>query len=113
MVGKVLHGEAAIEALSASIAHRGLILNLVAEPEMKGDKPTGAYFVNAGEGLMLSYLLRAKCNESGKNHPVRCHLEADPETVDEVAAYSVAAELNGMGRGRAGGPGHSFAARKN
>ena len=48
---KVPHGEAAIEALAASIKHKGLIQNLVVEPEVKEDgTPTGAYFVTAGEG---------------------------------------------------------------
>src|SRR3546814_4570549 len=32
---KVPHGEAAIEALAASIQHKGLIQNLVVEPEVK------------------------------------------------------------------------------
>jgi len=80
---KVSHGEAAIEALAASIAHKGLIQNLVIEPEMKGDKPTGAYFVTAGEGRRLAYLLRAKRKQIRKNHPVRCYLdtENDPSEI--------------------------------
>ncbi|MGX1693092.1 hypothetical protein ACWIB4_12505, partial [Brevundimonas naejangsanensis] len=41
---KVPHGEAAIEALAASIQHKGLIQNLVVEPETKEDgTPTGNY----------------------------------------------------------------------
>jgi len=80
---KVPHGEAAIEALAASIEHKGLIQNLVIEPEMKGDKPTGAYFVTAGEGRRLAYLLRAKRRQIEKNHPVRCRLdtENDPSEI--------------------------------
>src|SRR3546814_16925584 len=43
---KVPHGEAAIEALAASIQHKGLIQNLVVEPEVKANgEPTGYYFV--------------------------------------------------------------------
>ena len=40
---KVPHGEAAIEALAASIQHKGLIQNLVVGPETKEDgaPPTG------------------------------------------------------------------------
>uniref|UniRef100_UPI00351CF03B ParB N-terminal domain-containing protein n=1 Tax=Acidomonas methanolica TaxID=437 RepID=UPI00351CF03B len=39
---KVPHGEIAIEALAASIQHKGLIQNLVVEPEVKADgTPTG------------------------------------------------------------------------
>ena len=80
---KVPHSEATIEALAASIAHKGLIQNLVVEPEMKGDKPTGAYLVTAGEGRRLAYLLRAKRKEIRKNHLVRCWLdtENDPSEV--------------------------------
>ncbi|MEW9854637.1 ParB/RepB/Spo0J family partition protein [Novosphingobium sp. M1R2S20] len=80
---KVPHSEATIEALAASIAHKGLIQNLVVEPEMKGDRPTGAYLVTAGEGRRLAYLLRAKRKEIRKNHLVRCWLdtENDPSEV--------------------------------
>ena len=80
---KVPHGEAAIEALAGSIEHKGLIQNLVIEPEMKGEKPTGAYFVTAGEGRRLAYLLRAKRKQIRKNHPVRCRLdtENDPSEI--------------------------------
>ncbi|BBB10542.1 hypothetical protein [Sphingopyxis sp. EG6] len=62
------------------------------EPEIKGDKPAGAYFVTVGEDLGLSYRLRTKRKEIRKNHWVHCHLKADPEPVDEEAAYSAAAE---------------------
>ena len=80
---KVPHSEATIAALAASIAHKGLIQNLVVEPEMKGDKPTGSYLVTAGEGRRLAYLLRAKRKEIRKNHLVRCWLdvENDPSEV--------------------------------
>ena len=80
---KVPHGEATIEALAASIAHKGLIQNIVIEPEIKDDKPTGSYLVTAGEGRRLAYLLRAKRKEIRKNHLVRCWLdtENDPSEV--------------------------------
>ena len=80
---KVPHSEATIEALAASIARKGLIQNLVVEPEMKGDRPTGAYLVTAGEGRRLAYLLRAKRKEIKKNHLVRCWLdiENDPSEI--------------------------------
>lgn len=80
---KVPHGEATIEALAASIAHKGLIQNIVIEPEIKDDKPTGCYLVTAGEGRRLAYLLRAKRKEIKKNHLVRCWLdtENDPSEV--------------------------------
>ncbi|ALC14385.1 ParB/RepB/Spo0J family partition protein [Sphingopyxis sp. 113P3] len=81
---KVPHGEAAIEALSASIQHKGLIQNLVVEPEVKEDgTPTGYYLVTAGEGRRLAMLLRAKRKQIKKSEPVRCWLDTanDPSEI--------------------------------
>jgi ParB family transcriptional regulator, chromosome partitioning protein len=81
---KVPHGEAAIEALAASIQHKGLIQNLVVEPETKDDgTPTGNYFVTAGEGRRLAMLLRAKRKQCKKSEPVRCWLDTqnDPSEI--------------------------------
>jgi hypothetical protein len=81
---KVPHGEAAIEALAASIQHKGMIQNLVVEPEVKADgTPTGCYFVTAGEGRRLAMLLRAKRKQIRKSEPVRCWLDTanDPAEV--------------------------------
>ncbi len=80
---KVPHGEAAIEALAASIQHKGLIQNLVVEPEVKDEKPTGYYFVTAGEGRRLAMLLRAKRKQIKKSEPVRCWLDTanDPAEI--------------------------------
>ncbi|MFT3968274.1 MAG: ParB/RepB/Spo0J family partition protein [Sphingobium sp.] len=81
---KVPHGEAAIEALAASIHHKGLIQNLVVEPEMKADgTPTGFYFVTAGEGRRLAQLLRVKRKQVRKTEPVRCWLDTsnDPSEI--------------------------------
>jgi ParB family chromosome partitioning protein len=81
---KVPHGEAAIEALAASIQHKGLIQNLVVEPEVKEDgTPTGYYLVTAGEGRRLAMLLRAKRKQIRKSEPVRCWLDTqnDPSEV--------------------------------
>lgn len=81
---KVPHGETAIEALAASIQHKGLIQNLVVEPEVKADgTPTGAYFVTAGEGRRLAMLLRAKRRQIKKSQPIRCYLdtENDPSEI--------------------------------
>ena len=80
---KVPHGEAAIEALAASIQHKGLIQNLVVEPEIKDGEPTGCYFVTAGEGRRLAMLLRAKRKQIKKSEPVRCWLDTanDPAEV--------------------------------
>lgn len=81
---KVPHGESAIEALAASIAHKGLIQNLVVEPEVKEDgTPTGSYFVTAGEGRRQAMLLCAKRRKMKKSVSVRCWLdtENDPSEI--------------------------------
>lgn len=80
---KVPHSEATIAALAASIQHKGLIQNIVIEPEIKDGEPTGCYLVTAGEGRRLAYQLRAKRKEIKKNHPVRCWLdtENDPSEI--------------------------------
>lgn len=80
---KVAHGEAAIEALAASIQHKGLIQNLVVEPETKDDgTPTGYYLVTAGEGRRLAMLLRAKRKQIKKSEPVRCWLDTQNDPAE-------------------------------
>ncbi|MBG6118440.1 ParB family chromosome partitioning protein [Sphingobium sp. JAI105] len=80
---KVSHGEAAIEALAASIQHKGLIQNLVVEPEVKEDgTPTGYYLVTAGEGRRLAMLLRAKRKQIRKSEPVRCWLDTQNDPAE-------------------------------
>jgi 2-iminobutanoate/2-iminopropanoate deaminase len=50
------HPKADIEALAASIAAKGLLQNLVVEPEREEDgKVTGYYLVTIGEGRRLAY----------------------------------------------------------
>ncbi|WP_176597274.1 ParB/Srx family N-terminal domain-containing protein [Sphingobium sp. 15-1] len=81
---KVPHGEAAIAALAASIQHKGMIQNLVVEPEVKADgTPTGCYFVTAGEGRRQAQLLRAKRKQIRKSEAIRCWLDTqnDPAEV--------------------------------
>jgi len=81
---KVPHGEAAIDSLAASIQHKGLIQNLVVEPETKEDgTPTGCYLVTAGEGRRLAMVLRAKRKQIKKSEPVRCWLDTanDPAEI--------------------------------
>ena len=75
-VRKTPHPKADIEALAASIAAKGLLQNLVVEPEQdeKG-KATGYYLVTIGEGRRLAHLLRAKRKEIRKTEPVRCVLD--------------------------------------
>lgn len=73
---KTPHPKADIEALAASIAAKGLLQNLVVEPEYKDNgKETGYYLVTIGEGRRLAHLLRAKRKEIRKAEPVRCILD--------------------------------------
>ena len=73
---KTPHPKADIEALAASIAAKGLLQNLVVEPERKDDgKVTGYFLVTIGEGRRLAHLLRAKRKEIRKAEPVRCILD--------------------------------------
>jgi ParB family chromosome partitioning protein len=82
-VRKVPHTKPEVEALAASIGARGLLQNLVVEPETKQGKPTGFYLVTVGEGRRLAQLLRAKNGEIEKDEPVRCVIdaEANPEEI--------------------------------
>jgi len=71
------HGEAAIVALAASIAHKGLLQNLVVQPEVKADgAATGYYLVTAGEGRRLALELRAKRREIKRTERIRCIVDA-------------------------------------
>lgn len=74
---KTPHGEAAIEALAASIQAKGMLQNLVVEPEIKEGAPTGCYFVTAGEGRRLAQRLRAKRKQIKTSEPIRCYVDAD------------------------------------
>ena len=79
---KVPHGEAAIEALAASIQHKGMIQNLVVEPETKDGEPTGCYFVTAGEGRRLAQGLRAKRKQIKRDAPIRCYLDTENDAAE-------------------------------
>jgi len=81
---KTPHSEAHIEALAASIAVKGMLQNLVVEPEQGTDGgPTGSYLVTIGEGRRLAQLLRAKRKQIKKTEPIRCVLdtENDPQEI--------------------------------
>ncbi|MCP2216086.1 ParB family chromosome partitioning protein [Bradyrhizobium elkanii] len=70
---KTPHSEAAIEALAASIAAKGILQNLVVEPEVDGEgTATGFFCVTIGEGRRLAQLLRVKRKEIKKSEPIRC-----------------------------------------
>lgn len=81
---KTSHGEAAIEALAGSIAAKGMLQNLVVEPEVDADgETTGFYLVTVGEGRRLAQLLRAKRKQIKKSEPIRCVLDTanDPKEI--------------------------------
>jgi ParB family chromosome partitioning protein len=81
---KTPHGDAAIEALAASIAAKGMLQNLVVEPELNADGgETGFYFVTIGEGRRLAQVLRASRKQIKKSEPIRCVLDTanDPHEI--------------------------------
>ncbi|MEH2503406.1 ParB-like chromosome segregation protein Spo0J [Bradyrhizobium sp. AZCC 1578] len=81
---KTPHSEAAIEAYAASIAAKGILQDLVVEPELDGEgTPTGFYFVTIGEGRRLAQLLRVKRKEIKKTEPIRCIVDTvnDPHEI--------------------------------
>lgn len=78
------HGEAALEALAASIAVKGVLQAPVVEPELDADgAPTGCYLVTIGEGRRLALCLLAKRKVIRKTALVRVvvDLTNDPQEV--------------------------------
>ena len=111
---KTPHSEATIEALAASIAVKGMLQNLVVEPELNAvGESTGSYFVTVGEGRRLAQLLRVKRKEIKKTEPVRCVIDTanDPHEIsldenvtreamhpaDQFEAFRELAENRGWG----------------
>ena len=111
---KTPHSEASIEAYAASIAAKGILQNLVVEPELDGDgAATGFYFVTIGEGRRLAQLLRVKRKEIKKTEPIRCIVDTanDPHEIsldenvtrenmhpaDQFEAFKKLAEERGIG----------------
>jgi ParB family chromosome partitioning protein len=81
---KTPHSEASIEAYAASIAAKGILQNLVVEPELDANgAATGFYFVTIGEGRRLAQLLRVKRKEIKKTEPIRCVIDTanDPHEI--------------------------------
>ncbi|WP_265519236.1 ParB/RepB/Spo0J family partition protein [Nitratireductor luteus] len=90
-VRKTPHSEASIEAKAASIAAKGILQNLVVEPELDGDgQPTGFYLVSVGEGRRLAQLLRVKRKEIKKTEPIRCVVD----TANDPAEISLDENVN-------------------
>ncbi|MHC2282881.1 ParB family chromosome partitioning protein [Bradyrhizobium diazoefficiens] len=111
---KTPHSDAAIEAYAASIAAKGILQNLVVEPEVDGEgAATGFYFVTIGEGRRLAQLLRVKRKEIKKTEPIRCIVDTanDPHEIsldenvtrenmhpaDQFEAFRKLAEERGFG----------------
>jgi ParB family chromosome partitioning protein len=111
---KTPHGEGSIEAYAASIAAKGILQNLVVEPELDADgAATGFYFVTIGEGRRLAQLLRVKRKEIKKTEPIRCIIDTanDPHEIsldenvtrenmhpaDQFEAFKKLAEERGFG----------------
>ncbi|MDR6955996.1 ParB family chromosome partitioning protein [Ancylobacter sp. 3268] len=80
---KTPHSEAHIEALAASIAAKGMLQNLVVEPETNAEgEPTGSYLVTIGEGRRLAQLLRVKRKQIKKTEAVRCVLDTENDAAE-------------------------------
>ncbi|MBY5836255.1 ParB/RepB/Spo0J family partition protein [Rhizobium leguminosarum] len=70
------HSEASIEAKAASINAKGILQNLVVEPELDAEgAATGFYLVSIGEGRRLAQLLRVKRKQIKKTEPIRCVID--------------------------------------
>lgn len=81
---KTPHSEAAIEGYAASISAKGILQNLVVEPELDAEgTATGFYLVTIGEGRRLAQLLRVKRKEIKKTEPIRCIIDTanDPHEI--------------------------------
>ncbi|WP_456725142.1 MULTISPECIES: chromosome partitioning protein ParB [unclassified Bradyrhizobium] len=111
---KMPHSETAIEGYAASIAAKGILQNLVVEPEFDGEgAATGFYLVTIGEGRRLAQLLRVKRKEIRKTEPIRCIVDTanDPHEIsldenvtrenmhpaDQFEAFRNLAEERGLG----------------
>jgi ParB family chromosome partitioning protein len=80
---KTPHSEASIEAKAASIAVKGMLQNLVVEPERDAEgQPTGSYLVAVGEGRRLAQLLRVKRKEIKKTEPIRCVIDTENDAAE-------------------------------
>jgi ParB family chromosome partitioning protein len=83
---KTPHSEASIEAKAASIAAKGILQNLVVEPEADAEgAATGFYFVSIGEGRRLAQMLRVKGKQIKKTEPIRCVID----TANDAAEISL------------------------
>ncbi|MGV2052491.1 ParB/RepB/Spo0J family partition protein [Agrobacterium sp. 22-209-1] len=73
---KTPHSEETVGTYAASIAAKGILQNLVVEPEVnEAGEPTGFYFVTIGEGRRQAQLLRVKRKEIRKTEAIRCVID--------------------------------------
>ena len=80
---KTPHAKAEIEALAASIHAKGMLQNLVVEPERDTDgAQTGVYLVTAGEGRRLAQMLRVKRKQILATEPVRCVIDTTNDALE-------------------------------
>ncbi|MFG1359025.1 ParB/RepB/Spo0J family partition protein [Xanthobacter pseudotagetidis] len=83
---KTPHSGASIEAKAASIAAKGVLQNLVVEPETNAEgEATGFYLVSIGEGRRLAQMLRVKRKEIKKTEAIRCVID----TANDAAEISL------------------------
>ncbi|BEV12071.1 ParB/RepB/Spo0J family partition protein [Asticcacaulis sp. DW145] len=82
---KTPHSAAALAALRASIAAKGLLQNLIVRPERGEDGvETGFYYVTAGEGRRLAQIARAKDAEIPRDTLIPCVIR-DTDDAHEVS----------------------------
>jgi ParB family chromosome partitioning protein len=80
---KTPHSDASIEAKAASIHAKGILQNLVVEPELDAEgAATGFYFVTIGEGRRLAQLLRVKRKQIKKTEPIRCVIDTQNDPAE-------------------------------
>jgi len=79
---KTPHSQADIEALAASIEAKGMLQNLVVEPELKDGEGTGCFLVTIGEGRRLAHLLRVKRKQIKKSEPIRCRIDVENDAAE-------------------------------
>jgi ParB family transcriptional regulator, chromosome partitioning protein len=81
---------AEIEALAASINAKGMLQNLVVEPECdRTGRKTGYHLVTIGEGRRLAQLLRLKRKQIIASEPVRCILDIEHDAQEISLAENV------------------------
>ncbi|HWU49226.1 MAG TPA: ParB/RepB/Spo0J family partition protein, partial [Asticcacaulis sp.] len=80
---KTPHSAASLEAYAASIAAKGILQNLVVEPEHEDATPTGFYLVTIGEGRRRAQNLRVERGEIPDDEPIPCVIDVrrDPQEI--------------------------------